>query len=105
MVEKIQAMRCFSAEELSDLGADSAYTAHVESDFKCRLAAKKQYMAESSTIGANSVNTRLNRESRVKQLCLVCLAPLLCSSTLDSAPPRKVRPEVHPARPIARGMP
>jgi hypothetical protein len=48
MVKNTKAM--LSAEELSDLGADSAYTALIESGFKCRLAAKKQYMAESSTI-------------------------------------------------------
>jgi len=48
MVKKTKAM--LSAEELSDLGADSAYTTQIESGFKCRLAAKKQHMAESSTI-------------------------------------------------------
>ncbi len=89
------------AEELSDLGADFAYTAHFESDSMCRLSAKKQYMAQSSNIGANSVNTRVNGGSRVKQLCLVCLAPLFCF--LDSAPPRKARPEVHPAKAHCKG--
>jgi hypothetical protein len=64
MVKKTKAM--LSAEELSDLGADSAYTTQIESGFKCRLAAKKQYIAESSPNGVNSENTRLDRGSRVK---------------------------------------
>lgn len=103
MVKKIKAM--LSAEELSDLGADSAYTAHIESDLNCRLAAKKQYMAESSAIGANSVNTRLNRGSRLSSeatvSCVSCSFVLLPQPRF--CPAKEGTARGSPGRPIARG--
>lgn len=94
-----------SAEELSDLGADSAYTAHIESDLNCRLAAKKQYMAESSAIGANSVNTRLNRGSRLSSeatvSCVSCSFVLLPQPRF--CPAKEGTARGSPGRPIARG--